>query len=64
MIIAVCVLAWLLVSTWLTVIIMGIDDRWEIDEWVGMAFACILSPICFFIVRPIVLAVRRIIKKL
>lgn len=63
MIIAVIVLAWLLLSTWTTLIIVGIDEKWAIDEWAGMVVACITSPICFFIIRPVVLAVRRARRK-
>ena len=63
MTIAIIILVWLLISTWITLIIVGIDERWTIDEWIGMAFACIFSPFCFFIVNPIVLAVRRMRKR-
>lgn len=63
MIIAVIILAWLLVSTWITLIVVGIDDKWEADEWAGMAVACIFSPICFFVIRFIIKRAKKSKKK-
>ena len=59
MTIAIIVLAWLLICTWTTVIFVGIDEKWCADEWLGLAIACITSPICLFIIRPIVRIIKR-----
>ena len=59
MLVAVIILAWLLVSTWITLIVVGKDERWQVDEWAGIIVACLFSPVCVFIIRPIVLAIKR-----
>lgn len=63
MIITIIVLAWLLICTWATIIFVGVDEKWCADEWLGLAIACITSPICLLIIRPIVLTIKRIKKK-
>ena len=63
MLIAVIVLAWLLVSTWITLIVIGIDEGYRGDEWAGVIVACLFSPISVFIIRPIVLSIKRTKKK-
>ena len=63
MLIAVCVLAWLLISTWITLIVIGIDEGYRGDEWAGVIVACLFSPISVFIIRPIVLSIKRTKKK-
>ena len=63
MIIAVCVLGWLLVSTWVTLGVVCFDERYHADEVAGIVVACLLSPIMVFIIHPIVLAVKRAKKK-
>ena len=62
MLIAVIVLAWLLVSTWITIVVIGIDEGYRGDEWAGVIIACLFSPISVFIIRPIVLTIKRIKK--
>ena len=59
MIIAVIVLAWLLISTWITLIVVGVDEGYKGDEWAGIIVACLFSPIMVFIIRPIVLAIKK-----
>ena len=59
MIIAVIILAWLLVSTWITFVVVGIDEGYKGDEWAGIIVSCLFSPIMVFIIRPIVLAIKR-----
>lgn len=63
MLVAIIVLAWLLVSTWVTLIIIGIDERYKGHEWAGIIIACLFSPLMVFIVRPIVLAIERAKKR-
>jgi peptidoglycan/LPS O-acetylase OafA/YrhL len=59
MVIAIIILAWLLVSTWITLAVVCIDEGYKGDEWAGIIVACLLSPIMVFIIRPIVLAIKR-----
>jgi hypothetical protein len=60
MLIAVIILAWLLISTWATFIVIGIDEGYKGDEWAGIIVACLFSPFSVFIIRPIVLTIKRI----
>ena len=59
MIIAVCVLGWLLVSTWITFVVVMFDEKYHADEVAGIIVACLFSPIMVFIIRPIVLTIKR-----
>ena len=59
MLIAIIVLAWLLVSTWITFAIICVDEGYKVEEWAGVVVACLFSPLMVFIIRPIVLAIKR-----
>lgn len=59
MLIAVIILAWLLVSTWITLAVVCVDEGYRGDEWTGIIVACLFSPISVFLIRPIVLAIKR-----
>lgn len=63
MIITVCVLGWLLVSTWITLGVICFDERYHADEVAGIVVACLFSTIMVFIIRPIVLTIKRIKKR-
>jgi hypothetical protein len=56
MIVAVIVLAWLLLNTIATLIIICVDGGTPVkaDEWVGIGLSCVLSPLTvLFIIQPI-----------
>ena len=57
MIVAVIVLAWLLINTLATLIIICIDGGTpskRVSDWLGIAISCALSPLTMlFIVQPI-----------
>lgn len=59
MLIAIIVLAWLLVSTWITLAVICVDEGYRGDEWIGIVLACLFSPISVFIIRPIVLSIKK-----
>lgn len=60
MIIAIIIiLTWLLVSTWITLAAVCIDEGYKGDELAGIIVACLCSPICVLLVRPIELAIKR-----
>ena len=59
MLIAVIILAWLLISTWATLIVICIDECYRGDEWAGVIVACLFSPISVCIIRPIVLTIKK-----
>lgn len=59
MLVAIIILAWLLVSTWITLIVIGIDEKYRGGEWAGIVIACLFSPISVFIIRPIILSIKK-----
>ena len=59
MLVAIIVLAWLLVCSWITIAILGCDEGYRGSEWAGIIVACLFSPISVFIIRPIVLTIKR-----
>jgi hypothetical protein len=61
--IAIIILIWLLISTWITMITICIDEGYHKDEWAGIIVACLFSPIMVFLIRPIVLTIKRARKK-
>jgi hypothetical protein len=63
MLIAVIILAWLLISTWITLAVVCIDEGYKGGELAGIVVACLFSPIMVFIIRPIVLTIKRAKKK-
>lgn len=63
MLVAIIVLAWLLTSTWITLVVICVDEGYRGDEWAGIIIACLFSPLMVFIVRPIVLTIKRAKKR-
>lgn len=59
MLVAIIVLAWLLISTWITLVVVGIGEGYRGDEWAGIIIACLFSPLMVFIIRPIVLSIKK-----
>ena len=53
------VLILLLVSSWITLTIICVDEGYRGSEWIGIVLACLFSPIIVFIIRPIVLAIKK-----
>lgn len=60
MIYVLMVLILLLVSSWITLTIICVDEGYRGSEWVGIVIACLFSPLMVFIVRPVVLSIKRI----
>ena len=64
MIVLVCILAWLLLCAWVGIILIGVEERYNAEEWIGAIFVCLFSPlICLFIIRPIVKFFRKTLDK-
>jgi hypothetical protein len=66
MIVAVIVLAWLLLNTIATLIIICVDGGTPVkaDEWLGIALSCVLSPLTIlFIIQPITTWITKIKRK-
>jgi hypothetical protein len=66
MIVAVIILAWLLVNTMATLIIICIDEGTPVkaSDWVALGLSCILSPLTIlFIIQPITTWITKIKKR-
>ena len=60
MLVAIIILGWLLISTWITLGVVASDAGYRgVEDWAGIIVACLFSPISVFIIRPIVLAIKR-----
>lgn len=57
MIVAIIILAWLLLNTLATLIIICIDEGTpgkKVSNWIGIGLSCVLSPLTIlFIIQPI-----------
>ena len=62
MLVAIIILGWLLVCTWITFAIVGVDEGYKGEEWAGIIVACLFSPLMVFIIRPIVLRIKKLKK--
>ena len=65
MIVAIIILAWLLLNTLATLIIICIDEGTpaKASDWVGVGLSCILSPLTIlFIIQPITTWITKIKK--
>lgn len=63
MIVAIIVLAWLLLNTLATLIIICIDEGTPVkaSDWVGVGLSCILSPLTIlFIIQPITTYINKV----
>lgn len=65
MIVAIIILAWLLINTLATLIIICVDGGTPIkaSDWVGVGLSCVLSPLTIlFIIQPITTWITKIKK--
>ena len=66
MIVAIIILAWLLLNTLATLIIICIDEGTPVraSDWVALGLSCVLSPlIILFIIQPITTWITKIKRK-
>ena len=67
MIVAVIVLAWLLINTLATLIIVCVDGGTpsnKVGDWVGTLLSCVLSPLTIlFIIQPITTWIAQLKRK-
>ena len=66
MIVAICILAWLLANTLATLIIICADGGTpaRASDWVAIGLSCILSPLTIlFIIQPITTKIAKIKRK-
>jgi hypothetical protein len=64
MIVAIIILAWLLLNTLATLVIICIDEGTpgkKVSNWIGVGLSCVLSPLTIlFIIQPITTWVTRL----
>lgn len=66
MIVAIVILAWLLLNTLATLIIICIDEGTPVkaSDWVGVGLSCVLSPLTIlFIIQPIITWINKLKRK-
>jgi hypothetical protein len=66
MIVAIIILAWLLLNTLATLIIICIDEGTpaRASDWIGVGLSCILSPLTIlFIIQPITTYIDKVKRK-
>lgn len=67
MIVAIIILAWLLLNTLATLIIICIDEGTpgkKVSNWIGIGLSCVLNPlIILFIIQPITTWITKIKKR-
>ena len=67
MIVVICILAWLLINTLATLIIICVDGGTpsnKVSDLVALGFSCILSPLTIlFIIQPITTWITKIKRK-
>ncbi len=66
MIVAIIILAWLLLNTLATLVIICIDEGTPVkaSDWVGVGLSCVLSPLTIlFIIQPITTWITKIKKR-
>jgi hypothetical protein len=52
MLVAIIILGWLLLSTWVSLAIIGISERYDTGEWLGIIISCVFSPLMVFLIQP------------
>jgi hypothetical protein len=66
MIVAIIILAWLLLNTLVTLVIICIDEGTPVkaSDWVGVGLSCVLSPLTIlFIIQPITTWITKLKRK-
>ena len=60
MLIAIIILTWLLINSWIVIAVLGIEDKWKANEWLGVLSSGLFSPLVTLgIVQPITTAFKR-----
>jgi hypothetical protein len=45
MVIAIIILSWLLINSWIVIAILGCEDKWGSNEWLGILISALFSPL-------------------
>lgn len=64
MVIAIIILLWLLINSWIVIAVLGLEDKWGFNEWSGILVSALFSPLVTLgIAQPIVTAIKNRRKK-
>jgi hypothetical protein len=60
MLITVIILSWLLINSWIVIAVLGFEDKWSSNEWLGILISALFSPLVTLgIVQPITSAMKK-----
>ena len=45
MVITIIILSWLLINSWIVIAILGCEDKWGSNEWLGILISALFSPL-------------------
>jgi hypothetical protein len=45
MAIAIIILSWLLLNSWVVIAVLGFEDKWGSNEWLGILVSALFSPL-------------------
>lgn len=45
MVIAIIILSWLLLNSWVVIAVLGCEDKWGSNEWLGILISALFSPL-------------------
>jgi hypothetical protein len=45
MVIAIIILSWLLINSWIVIAVLGCEDKWGSNEWLGILISALFSPL-------------------
>jgi hypothetical protein len=64
MVIAIIILSWLLINSWIVIAVLGFEDKWGVNEWGGILISALFSPLATLgIAQPISTAIGNRRKK-
>jgi phosphate/sulfate permease len=64
MIVAIIILSWLLINSWIVIAVLGFEDKWRLNEWGGILISVLFSPLVTLgIAQPIFTAIENKRKK-
>lgn len=45
MAVAIIILSWLLINSWIVIAVLGFEDKWGSNEWLGILISALFSPL-------------------
>ena len=43
--VAIIILSWLLINSWIVIAVLGFEDKWGSNEWLGILISALFSPL-------------------